>query len=200
MRDNGKNAKKTLLLALPLLLAAFSCNKTGDGPENAAIQAAETAPAAQGPSAQGPSAQGRAAIMIRGNNWVSGVPGLGTNVFSALAGDYRLEGPNAGGSHFSAYATGTLLYLSDEWKGPEAGSSALYRKAGDEGEIITSVLEDSHGNLWTVIFVFPRGLEGCGLDTRSFNMLFGAWTNRLLYYISQAAAIEEISLPAVVDF
>jgi len=42
------------------------------------------------------------AILIRGNKWISGIPGFGDNSFSSLSGDYRLQDSSDGISSGSA--------------------------------------------------------------------------------------------------
>ena len=202
--------KKFLLFFLSLLFLFISCNNSGRDSENSVQPPANGQIAGNMMVESGAQGTGlsesvnRAAVMVRGNNWVSGVPGPETNVFSALTGDYRLEGvvsgQNSAEEAFSVYVTGALLYYSDEWRSTTAGNIPLSERAGEDGLIVTGVLEDSSSTFWTVIFHFPRGLEGCGLDPGSFNQMFSAWTSRLLYYISQANTTGEISLPAVVEF
>ena len=193
MRDNGGIMKKALLFFLFALFIVSSCKNSGENSENSAYQTDEKA-ALPVNTQETPK---RAVVLVRGNNWVSGIPGLGTNVFSALNGDYRLEGAEG---IFSVYLTGARLYFSDEWQQSAAGNIQFYQHTAEEGLIVMAVLEDSSSVIWTVIFLFPGGLEECGLDARTFNLMCGAWTSRLLYYISQANTTSEISLPAVVEF
>jgi hypothetical protein len=60
----------------------------------------------------------RGAILIRGNEWVAGLPGFPANAFSALYGEYRLEFP---GEAYSAENTGGAGVANSG--GPEAGDS-----------------------------------------------------------------------------
>ena len=145
----------------------------------------------------------RRIILLRGNNWITGIAGFGHNGFSALSGDYRLEGQAAGGNNrdFTVYVTKENLYFSDYWQ-PRSGTGNLpvFQSTGKDGFFAAAMLEDSHGAPWAAVFHFPAGLDGAGLSDVVFNQLLRAWTGRFLYFLSLSKNLSELSLPAALDF
>jgi hypothetical protein len=138
------------------------------------------------------------AVLVRGNNWVHGIPGFGVNGFAALSGDYRFEGPSSG---FTVYVTRELLYFSEDWRlRPGMGNIELFQRSGEEEDFTALILDDSQGSFWTVVFLFPPGLAGTGLDAEAFNRLLRAWTARLSYFLFFSASPQDISLPGAVEF
>lgn len=184
-----------LLRVLLILCVMSSCVKTGtdSGEDNAS--------AADAGSVQ----TRREAVLVRGNYWISGVPGFGVNGFAALTGDYRLLFPReelAGNdqsgreTEFSVFLTDEPLFFSREWQAkPGIGNFQAYQRGGEEGFLVAILPEDSP---WTVVILFPHGIPE--LAENAMNQFFRAWTSRLSYFISLAKHTSEISLPAAVEF
>ena len=195
--------KKAFTLFLSILLLAGSCAKTG---ESSASDVVPPSAGTAGKSAESPAATERGAVLLMGNSWVSGVPGFEANGFSALTGEYRLDGlaagdgKDAGEGEFSVYITREILYFSGEWKSSRTGNITVFQRSGEEGFIAAVVLEKNQENIWTVIFQFPSGTEQGGLVPDVFNSMLRSWVNKFQYFLSQARSTAEISLPAVVVF
>jgi hypothetical protein len=165
-----------VLLALPLLL-------TGPAPK------------------AGAQNTGRA-ILVRGNGWVTGISGLGDNVFPALAGQYRLETAEgdrspAETSAFSIWlTTEPLVFAEGTWQPRNGLPGALERESG-EGRFISLPLSTERG-AWTAVFLFHAG--AVIPDAAGINRLVNAWTDRFLYYVSLIKIPTDVSMPAVVSF
>ena len=185
-----------------------SCEKPGGILKDAPLRAGNSGSAFTGTRDQ--AAHGSAAILVKGNGWVSGIPGFGTNAFRALAGAYRLDGADtaenavtgkdAAGNNFNVFVTGELLYFSGEWQAATAGNMQAYQLYGADGFVEALILEDSKGVFRTVVFQVPQGLDSGGITAFSFSRMLPAWAGKFLYFASQADSAAEISLPAVVEF
>ena len=144
-----------------------------------------------------PCVTGEEVVLIRGNHWVTGIPGFGINGFSALAGEYRFQ--NTG--DFSVYLTREPLYFSAEWQTrPGTGDISVVQRQSEEGYFAATVLDDGRETAWIAVFLFPRGLEGAGIGGSVFNRMLRVWTSRLSYFISLAKTARDVSLPAAVEF
>jgi hypothetical protein len=170
-------------------------------------------------------AAGRRAILTRGNDWVTGLPGLPANAFAALYGEYRLEfpeeaagtgseGTEAGASRIAALSPGEIppdfyvwlsrerLYLpGDIWE-TRAGIAGYTVQQRIEGDSLLAVLVIDGGrdrDVWTVLFQFPQP-AGTVPGPGELNLLIRTWISRFRYFLSLAGAPADISLPAVVNF
>ena len=157
-------------------------------------------------------------VMIRGNYWVSGIAGFGSNGFSALVGEYRLQAAGAisqvrllanerarflpGEGDFTVYATREPLFFSGEWQARPGigGGSPVLQRMGEEGFLAAAAVNDGSGASWTAIFRFKQGLEGAGISGDEFNRMLRNWTSRLFYFLSHTRTSRDISLPAVLVF
>jgi len=146
--------------------------------------------------------QGRVAILIRGNEWINGIPGIDDNGFPALTGEYRIQAAGTGESReFSVYLSQESIHFNDDWQQRKGtGSTQVYQTSTDEGFMAAASLDDGKGVLWTALFLFPNGIEGSGLSDDAFNQMLRVWLSRLLYFLSLAKTTGEISIPAVVEF
>ncbi|GHV92333.1 hypothetical protein AGMMS50268_28360 [Spirochaetia bacterium] len=162
-------------------------------------------------------------ILVRGNTWVLGLPGFGSNRFSALFGEYRraesAEPGSAGAAPDSgapdaaipaAEKTTFFLWLSGEgldfsdgaWQarpGLGAAYSARQRRDG-EGLIISLSLNGQSWGAYTALFEFPRGIAAAGLTEAQANGLVQAWAAKFLYFLALVKTAGDMSLPAVVEF
>ena len=141
--------------------------------------------------------------MVRGNYWAHGIPGFGANSFSALTGDYRIDGLSdgtAGQEELSVYLTAETLYFSGDWQQRDTGDIRTFQQTSAEGFFTAAVLDDGRGNNWTAVFRFPRALAEAGFSIETYNLIIRAWTQRFLYFISLTKNPQEFSLPAVVEF
>jgi hypothetical protein len=140
----------------------------------------------------------REAVLVRGNNWVRGIPGFGVNGFPALSGDYRLQGP---APDFTVYVTMEQLYLTDDWHArPGMGNVEVFQRSGEEGDFAAVLVEDGRGILWTAVFLFPERSDRAGLGEDAFNRLLRVWSARLSYFLFLSASPDHVSLPGAVEF
>jgi hypothetical protein len=159
------------------------------------------------------AAQDRSAVLIKGNTWGSGIPGFGSNVFSALSGEYRLDSksaPDAGDSPakevFSVrVSTDPLVFSRDFWQHrPLPRGSALgdaMQREEEDGSFLVGFPFNGGNNMgtWTVLFQFPRE-SAFALTDAGINRLIAAWIGRFRYFLSLIKTSSDISLPAVVNF
>ncbi|MDR1618418.1 MAG: hypothetical protein LBS06_05145 [Treponema sp.] len=144
----------------------------------------------------------RAAILMSGNRWVTGIPGFGDNAFPALIGQYRLETaapgeeqPPAGEGGFSIWLTAEPLVFPEGLWRPWGGLPGALERKGGEGHFI-SLPPSAERGAWTAVFLFPGPVP----DDASLNRLIGAWTDRFLYYFSLVKIPTDVSMPAAVYF
>ncbi|MDR1863541.1 MAG: hypothetical protein LBQ67_06445 [Treponema sp.] len=183
-----------------LLIALFSCKSEKSGPAGPLRVPAPPQAAVR-----------REAVLARGNGWVAGIPGFGSNAFPALAGEYRLgglepkaaeEGEKPGEAVFSVHASREALFFSDLWRRrPGTGSGIVFQRFEGNALLAAAVLEAGplQGS-WTVIFQFPGGIAEAGLEEAAFSRLIDAWCSRFLYFASLIKTPGDVSLPAVVAF
>jgi hypothetical protein len=175
------------------------------------------------------AAQDRNAVMVRGNAWQTGIPGFGSNSFSALSGEYRLDYPLGtvfSGSEkvveaekttkalnedsekavFSVWISGEPLFFSQSlWQErPLLRGSGITQAAQrvSEGAFLIGFLFSGGDEIgsWTVLFQFPRGIGAAGLNEADANRLITAWISRFRYFLSLIKTSSDISLPAIVKF
>jgi hypothetical protein len=158
-----------------------------------------------GVTAAGAGAQERRAVLGRGNNWVTGIPGFGRNVFPAVFGEYRLEFSPAGtgeGEAVSVWLCGEPLNFAESawrpWNG--SGFSVVQRREGEAQLLGFSFSGGSGSGAWTAVFQFPRGIEAAGLDEASANALVNKWAERVLYFLFSIKSPADVSLPASFAF
>ncbi|MDR1319382.1 MAG: hypothetical protein LBJ90_07130 [Treponema sp.] len=172
----------------------------------------------------GAGAQTQRALLFRGNEWRTGLPGFGDNVFSSFFGEYRIEASSAendpsreqaasaesgvsGSSEaepsgaFSVRVSGeALVFAPGLWQSRAGIASALQR--GESGSLFVAVpfAGAAVSGSWTILFQFPSDLGQAGLDETSANRLMNAWITRFRYFFSLIKTASDISLPAVVNF
>jgi hypothetical protein len=199
--------KKTVILVL-LCILFFSCeNEDPIGTEAAPETASDAAPPA--PAVRREAAQKRA-VLARSSGWVTGIPGIASNAFPAFGGEYWLEGletPETGGGEggravFSVHASREPVFFSGGWqRRPGTGNNIVLQRFRGNDLLAALVLEAGPArDSWTVIFEFPGGITGMGLENAGFISLIEAWRSRFLYFASLSKTPAGISLPAVVDF
>jgi hypothetical protein len=166
-------------------------------------------PAGPAGTAAAQSAGRRGAILVRGNRWVTGVPGFGDNAFPALKGEYRLEmsgpagedrpaeGRPAEAPDFSIWLSAEPLVFSEGLWRPRSGVPGALEREDGEGRYVSLPLSGDRG-AWTAVFLF-HGTQAPP-DDASLNRLLGAWTDRFLYYSSLVKIVTDVSMPAVVYF
>jgi hypothetical protein len=160
-----------------------------------------------GIAAAGAGAQERRAVLSRGNTWVTGIPGFGTNVFPAMFGEYRLELPPAGAAQgerlFSAWLCGEPLHFTEGAWQPRSGIpgiSAVQQRDGEARLFGFSFSGGTNLGVWTAVFQFPQGIEAAGLDEAAVNALIGTWVERVRYFLFLIKNPADVSLPAVFTF
>ena len=198
----GNKLLPIVLFVFVLIPVAASCQKEERDIDRAEVTVSSTGTTAV--NTVSPENTAREAILLRGNSWISGIPGFGINSFSALMGEYGLgfsSSQTERGDVFTVYVTMEPLYFPENWQiRPNMGSSRVFQRSDGESYLVAAILEGSQGILWTVIFHFPNGIEETGLNTESFNSLFRVWTGRMAYFLYQSATPEGISLPGAVEF
>jgi hypothetical protein len=159
-----------------------------------------------------PGADSRRVILVKGNEWVFGLPGLGENAFTALYGLYSSESddspeespaPDQRRGTLSVWLSREWLYFSDaRWEiRPDVSAyRVLQRYEGDT--LIVAVFPEGRtaGDDWTIFIQFPERGAAAGLNDRAVNRLIEAWTSRCLHFLSRAETKADVSLPAVVFF
>jgi hypothetical protein len=146
-------------------------------------------------------AQNRSALLIRGNTWITGLPGIEENAFSCFYGDYRLAGLDSGTAVFSVYiCREPLLFDGQIWQS-RAGLTgrAVQRSDGEDlfiGLPVETGLPLGAGGGWTILFRFSGDKPG----DETINRLVGEWAAKFRYFFSLVKTISDVSLPAVVNF
>lgn len=190
---------KEFILFPAILLVFLACEQSDNGSANIRLLTADsTVVTVEEP----PNRNGREAILIKGNDWISGIPGFEENSFPTLSGEYRLRtGRTDGGNRFFVYLSSERLYFSAEWQpGREIGNIQIFQRSTVYGFMVAGVLDDGHGVFWTAVFLFPLGREDLPLSDDAFDQMLRAWFSKLLYFLSLARTPAEISVPAVVEF
>jgi hypothetical protein len=174
------------------------------------------------------AAQERNAVMVRGNTWQTGIPGFGSNRFSALSGEYRLDYPlgtvfsspekvaetenaaarneDSGNAVFSVWISAEPLVFSQSlWQARPlllgSGITQAVQQVNEDAFLVGFFF--SGGNeigSWTVLFQFPRGIAAAGLNEADANRLITAWISRFRYFLSLIKTSSDVSLPAIVKF
>jgi hypothetical protein len=146
-------------------------------------------------------AQSRSALLVRGNAWITGLPGIEENAFPCFFGNYRLDGLDSGPAVFSVYiCRETVLFDGRIWLSREGLPGPAVQRA--DGEVLFIGLSPvSSGNPasaggWTFLFRFSENKPG----DEAINRLIDAWTARFRYFFSLVKSISDVSLPAVVNF
>jgi hypothetical protein len=146
-------------------------------------------------AAAGLGAQEQGAILVRGNVWSRGLPGIEFNDFPVLHGEYILKTGETE-TAFSVWICGEpLTFSGDGWQNREGiqDYTAFQRREG-ERLFIAVLLENSQG-AYTAMFRFTGDETGALL-----NGLIRAWSSRFLFFLSSIRNVSDISLPAVVNF
>jgi hypothetical protein len=159
-------------------------------------------------------AQNQRAVLIKGNEWQTGIPGFGINTFPALFGEYLTEpaavtAVTAGGDYrplrFMIRVSGQALFFDPGLWQPRPGvNSAMQQQNNDSLLIAIPYTGQNDTGTWTILFQFPRG-PGEDANSPLFSeaeadRLIRAWTGRFGYFLSLVKNFADISLPAVVVF
>lgn len=152
------------------------------------------------------------AVLIRGNERVTGIPGLGENAFAALYGEYALEreaaAPRAeAGQHdaarFSVWLFSVPLVLpGGDWKPwPEDRGLRASQKSEADALLLAMLVEDPgpRGGFRGLLFRFPQEAQGA-LGTGSLSRLIRAWVHRFRYFLAPGVGENQISFPGVLKF
>jgi hypothetical protein len=157
-------------------------------------------------TAMAAGAQERRAVLVRGNTWVTGIPGFGNNAFPAISGAYRLEFSAAAGEEGEPVVSvwlcrEPLRFAEDAWQ-PWSGSglSVVQRREGEAQLLGVSLSGGNNLGIWTAVFQFPRGIEAAGLTGEAANALTGKWVDRVLYFLFLIKNPADVSLPAAFAF
>ena len=195
--EENKITSKILAVIFFTFLVMSACSKKSETNESFPdTSAGETHELTQEENLQ----TGREVILLRGNNWVYGIPGFEDNSFHALSGEYRLRSAGAGESVFSVYLSPDPLYFSKEWQPRQGTGNMQALEHGTEEEFLVSILiDDGNGKLWTAVFKFLPDAEKT-LGAGTLNQMLRAWALRFVYFIALARTQAEISIPAVVQF
>ncbi|MDR2303241.1 MAG: hypothetical protein LBE10_01450 [Treponema sp.] len=148
-------------------------------------------------TAAGLGAQEQGAILVRGNIWSRGLPGIESNDFPVLHGEYSLKtGEKRADMAFSVWICGEPLAFSrNGWQTRQGiqGYTAFQHRE-EETFFIAVPLQNNQG-AYTAMFRFT------GDETEALlNRLIRAWSSRFLYFLSSIKNASDISLPAVINF
>ncbi|MDR0876952.1 MAG: hypothetical protein LBN21_02780 [Treponema sp.] len=147
------------------------------------------------------AAQEHSAVMIKGNSWITGIPGFGANVFPAISAEYR-----SGDTTFSIWVSGEPLVFSQAvWESrtlPRGSRLTGVMQRDNGGTLLVGfpLNSENETGAWTVLFQFPRRTADTGFDDAGADRLIAAWTSRFRYFMSLVKTASDISLPAVVTF
>jgi hypothetical protein len=197
MKETGGLLKGLAVSAL-FFSVFFSCIPELNPELETAEAAPQEFPVSPSGAAENPAVlpTGRA-ILFRGNAWGSGVPGFGENVFSAISGEYRLEGAafGDGTAVLPLWVSREPLFFSAEWTPvPEISGYEARRRAWEEGFLLAlSIDSGAARGRWIAVFKFSSGESQAG-------RFAAAWADRFLYFLYLAKSAGEVSLPAVVTF
>jgi hypothetical protein len=163
--------------------------------------------------APGLFAQNQQAVLVKGNEWQTGIPGFGSNTFPALFGEYLTQAADAVSAapreyqsrQFMVRVSGqALLFNPALWQPRPNLNSAVQRQDGDSFLIAFPFSIPGGAGSLTIIFQFPRGLGDSGDESlfgeAEADRLIRAWTGRFGYFLSLVKNFADISLPAVVGF
>jgi hypothetical protein len=162
------------------------------------------------PAQAGAAGETRRIVLVRGNEWVLGLPGLGENAFTALYGLYSSEidgspeeAPDPRRGTFSVWLSREWLYFSEaRWESRPGVSvyRTLQRYEGDT--LLVAVFPEGRtgGDGWTIFIQFSEDALAAGLNDRAVDRLIEVWTSRCLHFLSRTQTWADASLPAVVYF
>jgi hypothetical protein len=146
----------------------------------------------------------RRAILLRGNEWVRGVPGFGENAFPAIFGAYRLDDPDremvtsyssAEEAAFSVWVCHEALFFDDNWQLlPDIGGYPARRYLKDDNLFLAISFDSRIGRPWDAVFIFARDIP----DNSWLNQFIEAWIIRFLHFLTETD--EQLSLPAIVSY
>ena len=199
MKNLSKWIIGSFLLSLLMFFFAAACVKNAENVNEQAEQSIES-------SYEAPVIEEREAVLLKGNDWISGIPGFDINGFSALSGVYRLEGlaaadsTDTGERGFYVYVTRELLFMGEEWLPVNTGTITSFERSEEDEFFTVGIMEDSQGGSWSIVFHFPFGLKAAGLSHDLFIVIFRNWINRFQYFLFQINSPSDLSLPAVVEF
>ncbi|GHV94421.1 hypothetical protein AGMMS50293_07410 [Spirochaetia bacterium] len=156
-------------------------------------------------------AQEQRAVMIRGNEWQTGIPGFGNNVFQSLFGEYEVESgirPQSGQAGHTVQGVFSVRVCAEEplvfaeglWQPRPGLGPAVQRQDGDSLLVSIPYSNQNIAGSWIILFQFPRALTEAGFNDAAANRLIRSWTDRFGYFLSLIKNFADISLPAVVNF
>ena len=191
--------KKEFILFLTILFMLAACKKTGQSAENTVDSVVDSAAETV---QELPRQSGREAVLLRGNQWINGIPGFEDNSFRALTGEYRINSSALEEEkHLWVYLSSEPLYFSGEWQARQGmGNIQVFQRSTGEELMAAAILDDGKGVFWTAVFHFPLGTEGFAVSEDTISKFLRAWSSRFLYFLSLARNPGEISIPAVVEF
>ena len=196
------HGKRILMLLLAIAFLLQACNKTGAGPEDTRYSDDSNGAMAHQETGQ---TQAREAILMKGNEWIHGIPCFKDNSFAALTGEYCFRVHEAAGTgeeqRFLVYLCPDSLYFSEEWQ-PRRGTGNIetFLYNTEECFYIAAMLDDGTGVSWTAVFRFPSDMEESILTGDTFNQMLRVWSNKFFYFLYLAKSPGELSIPAVVEF
>jgi hypothetical protein len=162
----------------------------------------DTPPALEKP---GPAAAAeRRVVLIRGNAWVTGIPGFGENALSALLGEYRIDEGGTGEAAarlFRVWLSREPLYFAEPlWQNRNGtpASRVLQQIQGDRLLAAVRIDGGPEQGEWIAVFQFSTANFAAGAG--EIDPLIGAYITRFLYFLSLTHDISELSLPAIVTF
>ena len=194
--------KRILMLFFTTVFLLYACEKRGENPDNTGnFDGGNQEITVQGIE----QLSRRGVVLLRGNEWIHGIPCFEDNSFPALTGEYCFQGPEAAGTgremRFLVYLCPESLYFSEKWQ-PRRGTGNIetFQQNAEDCFFIAAILNDGMDVSWTAVFRFPRELEEPVLTEDTFNQMLRAWSNRFYYFLYLSRNRGELSIPAVVEF
>lgn len=202
-------ARRTAMAAALACSIAFAASSAACGaaggslapPANAAGAAATSGQPGDGPAkldAASPGAapgSGSAALLVEGSIPVRGLPGLGRNALSGLAGVYSIPagGSSQGSLRVKVWYTGETLLLPEGLSDPGCKVTVPGFKARSTGEAADgSELWFMSAAGYTLIAEFPQGfVDPCAFAAKLMD--------RFAFFKGYAARPEDISFPASLE-
>jgi hypothetical protein len=144
----------------------------------------------------------RRAILLRGNEWVRGIPGFEKNAFLAIFGAYRLDNidrepdfSTAEEAAFSVWVCQEALFYDENWLLlPDIGGHPAHRYLKDNNLFVAVSFESRTRRSWDAVFRFARDIP----YNSWLNQFIEAWVFAFLRFMAETD--ELLSLPAIVSY
>ena len=146
-----------------------------------------------------------AAILQRGNELRTGIPGFGDNAFAGFYGEYVLEtwsgGESQKGPLFYVWVSREPAVLPPQTWSSREGEARIFEKTEGDTLLLTTMTgyEGAGSRLRRILFQFPPETQEF-LGAEGVNRLVRSWLSRFNYFFSRAEGDANMSLPAILNY